>query len=35
MSHNDHRPGIPVLWAVCGNPAAKPPYGQVVHLTKD
>jgi len=27
--------GVPVLWAVCGNPAAKPPYGQVVHLTKD
>ncbi len=27
--------GIPVLWAVCGNPKAEPPYGQVVHLTTE
>lgn len=26
-------PATPVLWAVAGNPRAKPPFGQVVHVT--
>jgi predicted metal-dependent peptidase len=25
-------PGFPVLWAVVGNPNAKPPFGEVIHL---